>query len=174
MLIQRRPSCSTTSTLGSAAGWAAEPSTRVRERRSRGLGRFGMARSERVVDHRRHVTDSTSRSGALVWRPRHRQRSPRVCAVTDVPTLARRGVAALRRDGPGYALALAVDLAFERALGIETREYVEVDDAGITGRNRAAHAASSWLPLAKALRAQGDVSGDVFLDYGAGKGRALA
>jgi len=37
----------------------------VRERRSRGLGRFGMATSERVVDHRRHVTDSTSLSEAL-------------------------------------------------------------------------------------------------------------
>src|SRR5919107_3748322 len=65
MLIQRRSPCSTTWTLGSAAG-AACPSTRVREeRRSRGLGRFGMATSERVVDHRGHMSDSTHEAGAL-------------------------------------------------------------------------------------------------------------
>src|SRR3954470_10762596 len=66
MLIQRRPPYSTTSTLGSAGAGAACPSTRVREaRRSRGFGRFGMATSERVVDHRRHMTDSTTTSEAL-------------------------------------------------------------------------------------------------------------
>src|SRR3954452_13041291 len=66
MLIQRRPSCSTTSTFGSAAAGAECPSPRVREaRRSRGFGRFGMATSERVVDHRRHVTDSTTIAEAL-------------------------------------------------------------------------------------------------------------
>src|SRR3954463_6534664 len=66
MLIQRRPSCSTTSTFGSAAAGVGCPSTRVREARlSRGFGRFGMATSERVVDHRRHMTDSTTTSEAL-------------------------------------------------------------------------------------------------------------
>src|SRR5919202_3210632 len=66
MLIQRRPPWSTTSTLGSAGAWPAGPSTRVRdERRSRGFGRFGMARSERVVDDRRHMSDSTKGAGAL-------------------------------------------------------------------------------------------------------------
>src|SRR3954451_21613495 len=61
MLIQRRPPCSTTSTFGSAVGWATAASPRVRvERRSRGFGRFGMAASELVVVYRRHrVTDST-------------------------------------------------------------------------------------------------------------------
>src|SRR3954454_13397853 len=54
MLIQRRPPCSTTSTFGSALGSArTSPRERV-ERRSRGFGRFGMAASKRVVDHRRH------------------------------------------------------------------------------------------------------------------------
>src|SRR4051794_2428037 len=66
MLIQRSPPCSTISTLGSAAAGAGCPSTRVREaRRSRGFGRFGMATSERVVDHRRHMTHSTTPSEAL-------------------------------------------------------------------------------------------------------------
>src|SRR3954471_3442215 len=66
MLIQRRPPYSTTSTLGSAGAGAACPSTRVRDaRRSRGLGRFGMATSERVVDHRGHMGDSTHDAGAL-------------------------------------------------------------------------------------------------------------
>src|SRR5689334_19936603 len=66
MLIQRRPPCSTTSTLGSAVAGAGCPSTRVREeRRSRGFGRFGMATSKRVVDHRRHMSDSTRTEEAL-------------------------------------------------------------------------------------------------------------
>src|SRR4051794_37422602 len=65
MLIQRRPPCSTTWMFGSVAACAAWPSTRVRERLKRGLGRFGMTRSERVVDHRWHMSDSTSHPDAL-------------------------------------------------------------------------------------------------------------
>src|SRR4051812_19015944 len=65
MLIQRRSPCSTTWKLGSVAAWAAWPPTGARDRRSRGLGRFGMAASERVVDHRGHVTDSTCVAEAL-------------------------------------------------------------------------------------------------------------
>src|SRR3954452_16912575 len=66
MLNHRRPPCSTTSTCGSVVAGAVCPSTRVREeRRSRGFGRFGMATSERVVDHRRHMTDSTTTPEAL-------------------------------------------------------------------------------------------------------------
>src|ERR671924_2409038 len=51
MLIQRRPSCSTTSTFGSVGATARAASTRARaERLRRGFGRLGIG-SERVVQH---------------------------------------------------------------------------------------------------------------------------
>src|SRR5437763_2292490 len=55
MLIQRRSSCSTISTLGSAGG--AETGAPGRpERRSRGRGRFGIASERVVLDRRHHVS----------------------------------------------------------------------------------------------------------------------
>src|SRR6185437_2390036 len=57
MLIQRRPGVSTISTRGSSrSGRRASKAARARaERRPNGLlGRLGMARTERIVDRRRH------------------------------------------------------------------------------------------------------------------------
>src|SRR5881227_1634407 len=68
MLIQRTPSCSMTSTLGSAGAGATGALARG-ERRRRGRGRLGIA-SEGVVLHRRgHLYDSTSTAGWADLRP---------------------------------------------------------------------------------------------------------
>src|SRR4051812_7204617 len=56
MLIQRRPSCSTISTRGSAGPGAASATPRPRAaRRKRGLGSLGLG-SERVVQHWNHLS----------------------------------------------------------------------------------------------------------------------
>src|SRR5881227_310295 len=68
MLIQRTPSCSMTSTCGSACAGATGALARA-ERRRRGRGRLGIA-SEGVVLHRRgHLFDSTSTAGWPDLRP---------------------------------------------------------------------------------------------------------
>jgi SAM-dependent methyltransferase len=88
-------------------------------------------------------------------------------------SVAKRGVRALRSKGPGYVAASLVDLALERALRVQSRDYVPLEDTGDAAANRAAHSASSWIPLWRSLRALRPLRTEVFLDYGAGKGRTM-
>src|SRR3954466_4708712 len=70
MLIQRRPSCSTISTRGSAGPGAASTTPRARvARRKRGRGKLGIG-SEWVVQHGNQgllTGDSTQGPSLLTW-----------------------------------------------------------------------------------------------------------
>lgn len=79
--------------------------------------------------------------------------------------MARRGAAATARA--------LLDVAIERALGVETRGHVQLEALGVDAPGRAWYAQSDWLRTWRSLRALGVTSDDVMLDYGAGKGRVI-
>jgi SAM-dependent methyltransferase len=62
---------------------------------------------------------------------------------------------------------------FDRRHGVRTRGIVQLADLGVAGANRVWHDPSDTLLLRRALRRLGVGPSDVFLDLGAGKGRAL-
>src|SRR3954447_14417450 len=167
MLIQRRPPYSTTSTLGSAGAGAACPSTRVREaRRSRGFGRFGMAPSERVVDHRRHMTDSTTTSEALAAytgsRPEVRALVPASARrVLDIGCSAGALGAALKERGPVEVVGIELDSSLAREAEGRLDRVVVGDaselDAGlgrfdcVVAADVLEHLADPWSALRRAV-----------------------
>jgi SAM-dependent methyltransferase len=78
---------------------------------------------------------------------------------------ARRTYLALRRS--------ASRALIERRAGVETADVVNLEDLGIDATDRVRYEPSGWLDLRRVLR-RGDVGpSDVFVDFGAGKGRVL-
>jgi SAM-dependent methyltransferase len=87
------------------------------------------------------------------------------------------GRSATRSSFSSFGRRLAGGLAdrgIERALGVRTAGIVQLDELGIAGEHRVEHTPSDWLPVIRTLRRIGVRRDDVFLDYGSGKGRALA
>jgi predicted RNA methylase len=71
-----------------------------------------------------------------------------------------------------HALLRASSSLVDRALGIETSARVDLADLGLAHPERVGYEAGSWLDLPRILR-RGEARDEVFLDLGAGKGRAL-
>lgn len=57
--------------------------------------------------------------------------------------------------------------------GFDTATYANLEDLGLAHPQRTRYEPSSWLNLRRALRSSDIYAGDVFLDYGCGKGRVL-
>jgi SAM-dependent methyltransferase len=66
-----------------------------------------------------------------------------------------------------------VERAFEIRFGVHTSDAVALEDLGLAAADRLWYDPSNWMALRRALGRLRVGPGDVFLDYGAGMGRAL-
>jgi SAM-dependent methyltransferase len=64
-------------------------------------------------------------------------------------------------------------IVIERRLGIETRDYADLETLGVAGPGRKRYEPSKWLDLRRALPRREVRPEDVFLDVGSGKGRIV-
>jgi SAM-dependent methyltransferase len=62
--------------------------------------------------------------------------------------------------------------SFERRLGIETRQLVDLNELGVAGAGRIYYAGTPAVPFRAALRRLRPSADDVFVDIGSGKGQA--
>ena len=62
---------------------------------------------------------------------------------------------------------------FERRLGAETHEWVELSELGLPSKDRLRYQPSAWLTLPRVLRRSEVSPEDVFIDFGCGKGRMV-
>ena len=67
----------------------------------------------------------------------------------------------------------AIDRVVDRVFRIESRGLVRLEDLGLRGHNQLWYDPCDWIGTWRALRWLRPTADDVFLDYGAGKGRAL-
>jgi precorrin-6B methylase 2 len=65
------------------------------------------------------------------------------------------------------------DLLFERRLGVRTSGDIELQELGIAADGRVKYRPVGWLMLRRILPPSAVTTDDVFLDVGAGKGRAV-
>jgi SAM-dependent methyltransferase len=65
------------------------------------------------------------------------------------------------------------NVLFERRLGVRTSGEVELEELGIANNDRVRYKPVGWLMLRRALPPSTVTADDVFLDIGAGKGRAV-
>jgi SAM-dependent methyltransferase len=72
------------------------------------------------------------------------------------------------------AIRMAADGLLERVFGVATRGEVQLDRLGLQSQDRRDYKPAPWRTLAMVLR-RTDVDGatDVFIDFGAGKGRVV-
>ena len=85
-------------------------------------------------------------------------------------------VAGLKRlIGRTYRRAegLAGRLVFERRGQIRTEGDVQLSELGVEGQHRNRYEPSGWTDLRRVLRARDVSPGDVFVDFGSGKGRIV-
>ncbi len=62
---------------------------------------------------------------------------------------------------------------FERRLGTETDEWVELTELGLPSKERLRYQPSAWWTLPRVLRRSEVSPADVFIDFGCGKGRMV-
>jgi hypothetical protein len=72
----------------------------------------------------------------------------------------------------GYA-ARGAERAFEARFGVQTSARIPLEDLGLAAADRIWHDPSDWIALRRVLGGLGVGRADVFLDFGAGMGRAL-
>ena len=85
-----------------------------------------------------------------------------------VPFLALRLIGGLARR-----IGSLIGWVVERRDGVETSDYVYLEDLGLPSDNRVWHDPSDWLGLQRVLASLQISPDDVFVDYGSGLGRAL-
>jgi SAM-dependent methyltransferase len=72
-----------------------------------------------------------------------------------------------------HALLRTWSTLIDRALAIDTAGRVDLADLGLDDPERVSYEAGSWLDIPRALHSESITRGDVFLDLGCGKGRAI-
>lgn len=70
-------------------------------------------------------------------------------------------------------LRRAAERFLERRYGVQTGEYVYLEDLGLDSDQRVWHHPSDWMALRRALERLDVTGDDVFVDYGSGLGRAV-
>jgi SAM-dependent methyltransferase len=70
-------------------------------------------------------------------------------------------------------LRRAAERFLERRYGVQTREYLYLEDLGLDSDQRVWHHPSDWMALRRGLERLDVTSDDVFVDYGSGLGRAV-
>lgn len=67
----------------------------------------------------------------------------------------------------------AMDLVFDKRLGVRTSGEIQLDELGIAAEGRERYKGVPWLMLRRILRRRSVTADDVFIDIGSGMGRAL-